>query len=356
MKRILVLVLIGILALVLFAPRMAGAWFLNIANADIARALLVKDVVQHDTLLNHAQMQIDAAKSFGDDERIALAQTRIYLARGEYERAVKMYDTAPVLLRSDPIAQFIWGQAALESQQPDVAFARWRDSGAFVYFSQNAHRAIDKHDWIPGARLARIGVGIDPANAEMHYVLAYALSNLDVFDANALHEIDLAIANTSDQESLSTYLSLKGEILNAQGNWQMAMNVFETARRVAPIDARPRTDLALLWLKHQTNRHGDAVALLTQVVTDSPWYTAAYIALADLSEKQGDFKQAEAWLRKGLDKNPNNADLLFALGKFCARQKRMDEARTLLTQAQNLETRIDIVPMIDKALAELSVK
>jgi tetratricopeptide (TPR) repeat protein len=356
MKRILILVLIGILALVIFAPRMAGAWFLNIANADIARALAVNDTVHYDALLNHAQMQIDAAKSFGDDERITLAQTRIYLARGEYERAAKVYDTAPASLRSDSIAQFIWGQAAYQSQLDDLAFARWREGGAFVYFSQNAHRAIDKHDWVQAARLARIGVGIDPTNAEMHYVLAYSLSNLDVFDVNALNEIDLAIATTSDQESLSTYLSLKGEILNSQGNWQIAMNVFETARGVAPIDARPRTDLALLWLRRQPSLQHDAVALLTQVVTDSPWYTAAYIALADVSEKQGDLKQAEAWLRRGLDRNPNNADMLFALGKFYARQKQMDEARALLTQAQNIETRIDIVPMIEKSLAELSVK
>jgi len=344
------------LAIVVCAPRIASAWFLNAANADIAHALTSTTSMQGDALLTRAQAELDTAKSFSDDERIALAQTRVLFARDEYERAAKTYETTTASLRTDPIARYFWGLAAFQSQQPSLAYEHWRTGGAFVFFSQNAHRALDKHDWRTAQDLAHIGVGIDPTDAEMHYVLGFSLLHLDAYDPNALDEADLAIQCAPNDELLSTYLSLKGEILNAQGNWQIAMNVFETARGVAPIDARPRTDLALLWLKRQPNRQNDAVALLTQVVNDSPWYTAAYIALADGSEKQGDFKPAETWLQKGLDKNPNNADMLFALGKFYARQNRIDDAHTMLTQAQKVETRIDLVPMIENALAELGAK
>ena len=356
MKRFWIPILVSIFVGALFAPRLFGAWFLNLANADIARAMSSDESVPRDALLHRAQSQLDAAKSLSDDERIPLAQARVFLARGDDQRAMQTFDQANASLRSDSIARFVWGQAAWDAQQNDVAFEQWRAGGAFVYFSQNAHRAIDKHDWSEGARLARIGIGIDPMSADMHHVLSFALSHLNPNDLDALNQVDLAIAFAPDDELLSTYLSLKGEILNGQGNWQIAINVFDTARAVAPLDARPRTDLALLWLRRQPNLRDDAIALLTQVVGDSPWYTAAYIALADESEKQGDLKQSESWLQKGLAQNPNSADMLFALGKYYARPKRVDEARTLLTQAQKVEMRIDLVPMIQNALAELDAK
>lgn len=358
MKRFWFLVLVSLFVVALLTPRIIGAWFLNATNADIAHALSSDESVQRDELLNHAQAQLDAAKSSSDDERITLAQARLFLARGDDQRAMQMFDQANASLRSDSIARFVWGQAAWDAKQKDSAFDHWRVGGAFVYFSQNAHRAVDKHDWQEGARLARIAIGIDPMSADMHYVSSFALASLNPQDSRALDEVDLAIQLAQDDELLATYLTLKGEILNGQGNWQMAMNVFDTARSVAPLDARPRTDLAMLWLKRQPHLRDDAIALLTQVVNDSPWYTAAYIALADLSEKQGDVKLAEAWLKNGLARNPNNADMLFALGKFYARHapRRTDDARTMLTQAQKIETRIDIIPQIQNALADLGVK
>jgi tetratricopeptide (TPR) repeat protein len=216
------------------------------------------------------------------------------------------------------------------------------------------HRALDNHQWSVAEDCARIAVAIDPNTADAHFVLGDALSRQSGGNAEALDELDRARKLTRDPELLSTFLSRTGEILTSQGQLQEALAYFDQARSVAPIDARPRTDYALTLLKLQPKTREQAVALLNQVVGDSPWYTAAYIALADISETAGNAKGAEEGLQRGLARNANNPDLLFALGQFYARQNRLDEAKATYVLALKHETRADNLQSIANALGELN--
>ena len=158
---------------------------------------------------------------------------------------------------------------------------------------------------------------------------------------------------THDKELLAAIISRRGENLAAQGKWQSAQNEFNRARIVAPIDARPRTGYALVVVQLEPTRRADAIGLLQQVIADSPWYSAAYIALADFSESTKDFSQAEQWLKVGLEKNPNEPHLLFALAQLYARQKRVEDARATFTNALQFETHADDFQNIVSDLSKL---
>ncbi len=341
-------------------PSLAGAWFVNQANSAIAQASsLPQDSAARSSDLIAAENDLNSARGSLYTPRALLAQTRILLARGDAAGATRTFDQADASLRADPIARFVWADAARQSDQAALAIEQWRAAGAYTYFSQQMHRAADSHQWQTAEADARRAVGIDPNSADAHLALGDALSQQDINDPTALTELDRARELTRDPEVLSTIISRQGEILASQGKLQAALDYFNQARAVAPTDARPRTDYALTLLKLQPDARdhqgdlGQAVALLNQVVSDSPWYTLAYIALANISETGSDSKGAEDWLQKGLARNPNNPDLLFALGQCYARQPRLDEARSTLVLALKYETRADNLKAIADALAGL---
>ena len=353
-KILTILVAIATLVIAfIFLPQAIGAWFLNSANAQIARAaVLPQDSPDRGLLLNQADAALRQAQAFSQNPRLALARARYSLISDDASHAVSAFAESGGMLSTDAIAQFDWANAAWQSSQTQVAFEHWRAAGAEVYFTQQMHRAALAHQWDDAANYARIAVGIDPSNADAHYSLGDALSHKSIDDAEAMSEIDRAAVLTQDPEFLSTVLSRKGEILAAQGKLSLALDFFQQARAVAPIDARPRTGYALNLIKLDPTRYTESIDLLQHVVGDSPWYTAAYIGLADLFESRGDVQKAEQWYQAGLAKNPNNAGLLFALGKFYARQHRVDEAKTTLTQALKNETHWDDLQAIARALAE----
>ncbi len=348
---------LAIIVVAAAAPRIASALSLNLANVDIAHAAaLPPDSPRRSPILNTAKNRLNQAQSLAAINRLLLAETRILLARGDNSAAARMFDRADATLRSDPIALFDWAEAAWQSDQPQVAIEHWRAADAYVYFVQQMHRAQDSHAWKLAERYARIAVGISPNDADAHLVLGDALSRQDVNNPEAISELERAQQLTSDHELLSTIISRQGEILVDQGKLQQALDYFNRARAVAPIDARPRTDAALVMLNLQPSVRDQAVSLLTQVVNDSPWYTAAYIALASISETDGDIQGAGEWYSRGLARNENNPDLLFAEGEFYARQHQIDQAKASLELALKYETRVDNLDSIKRALVRLGAQ
>lgn len=342
-------ILLALVPIALALPPLASFFFLNLANTQIARAVkLPADVPSRAALLADADASLARAKTFSNPSRLGIADARLALAQNDLPRALAVFDSVGPPAREDFIAQFMWGDAAWRSGQREIAFAHWRAANAREYFRQQMNRAQYAHRWQDAENFARIAIGIDVSSADAHYVLANALSAQNPNSAEAFSELDRAQALTQDKEFLSTILSLKGEILATQNQFQAALAAIEQARQYAPTDARPRTDYAVVSVKLDANAKSQSVVLLTQVIADSPWYTAAYIALADISDADG-----EMWLKKGLDKNPSAAPLWFALGRWYAWHQRPAEAKAALVAALQNENRADVLQQIAQAIAEL---
>ncbi len=351
---LLIVAALGV-ALLVF-PALASAWLLNSANASLSRALsLPGDAPDRSAALSTSIRTISQARQFSDSTRLTLAQARTYLADGDALQALAAFDSARAV-DSDPITEFARANAAWQTNQKDQAYTYWRAAGAGTYFTQTAYRAADRHSWPEMKAAASIAVALDANSANAAFLLADAQSHDGAPSDQVLAGLDQALSLTTDRELQSTILSRKGEVLLDRGDIRQALDVFEQAMRTAPLDARPRTDHAIAASRLRTDSRGADVALLRQVIADSPWYTAAYIALADRAEAAGDVPGAEGWLNEGLKRNPNDAHLLTALGKFYARQGQLDRARETLTSALKFEVHADDLLAIAQSLGELSAR
>lgn len=345
---------LAILIVVLIALMLAvNVFWLNLANVNLSRALaLSTDSPQRATLLADAQTYLQRAPS--NHPRVALAQARLELARGESLRAADVLRATGTTLQNDPIAQWVWAEAEWQSANKDAAFEHWRNAGAFIFFINETNRARFNHRWQDAERLARIALGIQPDDVQAQYALGDVLGQLN--DAEAIPALDRAAQLTRDPEMLATILSRKGEILATRGEYSAALALFDEAMRIAPRDARPRTDAARVLLATQPAARARAIELLNDALAVAPWYIAAYITLAEVAESERDFQAAENWYAKGLTQNRNNPDLLFARAKFYARQNRLEQAKADLILAIQNETRADEAAKIKRELETLSAR
>ncbi len=352
-RRHIFLALACLTALALFFPTLAAAWQLNQANAHLARAAsLPADAPRRALELQRAQSVIESARAA---PRLALADARLAALRGDFAAAIAALESTRAL-DADFIAQFVAGAAAYQAGDSARAATHWRAAGAFDYFLRNAYRAQSQHLWREAERLARIAASIAPESAAAQYVLGDALARQDVNTAAAFEELERAQGLTRDPEFLATILARQAEIYFAQGNLPAAIAQFERARALAPLDARPRTGYALASVRLDARATPAATALLQQVIADSPWYTQAYTTLAEFAQARGDFVDAERWLTAGLEKNRNDAHLLFARGHLFARQNQIPRAREAFIAALRGETHSDHLLEIAHALRELEKK
>lgn len=337
----------------LLLPPAASAFHLNLANVAIARAAaLPPDAPDRSAALAEADAQLSRARMYSGLDRLALAQARTLLTRGDALRAADVLDQARAP-GSDPVTEYLWANAEWQAGRRTAALEHWRQANAMTFFMQEAHRALDAHQWKKASELAFIATLIDPSLADAHYVLAEGHSHDQPITSQVSDELDRARELTRDPELLAAILSRKAEVLAGEGKLNQALGVFAEARELAPADARPRTGYALALLALQPSEREQASALLAQVVEDSPWYTAAYVALADMAESDGDLKSAEAWLTKGLARNPNDARLLLPLGRLYSRHGRSEEARATLVRALEFEAHADGLREIVLELSQL---
>ncbi len=351
-------VILGIiLAIILIAfsfPQIAGTFFLNLANTQIARGVVLPtDAPNRVALLVDADVNLARAQSFSYLPRAVLAAARIALARNDAPRALEILNSSGAPLANDSVVQFTWGETSWRANQPESAFAHWRAGNSLEYFRQQMYRSTYRHEWQDAVNFARIARGVNPGFADAYYVLGDALSWLNVNDTDAVRNLDRVRELTQDKELIAAALSRKGEILTNQNKLRDAIDVFNEARSIAPIDARPRTGYAIASLRLDPDARDQSTALLREVVNDSPWYVSAYIALSNIAEANGQVSDAEMWLDKGMMKNPDDPNLLLALGQFYARQNRIGEARQAMTLALKYEQHGDVLQSIARNLAEL---
>lgn len=351
---ILVAIIAGVVLAIIALPSLAGVWHLNLANVQIARALALPiDSPNRLDALAQAEMHLNQARVWSEQPRLAIAQVRVWLARNEPQRAVDAIHQADSSLQNDAIAQLIFGTAEMRAGKPTAAYERWHTGGAYTFFINAAYRAQIAHRWNEAEQMAKLAAGVDPQNANAHYVLGDALSRKPEFVRDALSELESAEKLTHDPELRATILSRQGEILAAQNNFAAAFALFEKAMAVAPRDARPRTDFARLLLQTQPAARDRAEEMLEHAIAIAPWDTLAFATLAEIAEARGDLKKTEDWYAQGLAHNPNHPALLFHRAQFYARQNRLADARQSMILALRYETRGDELLKIARALEAL---
>lgn len=124
-------------------------------------------------------------------------------------------------------------------------------------------------------------------------------------------------------------------------------NQFVTAIEVANqcLKEYPNDPFVLVILSRslvEIERFGDALSVLKKSIKplSKKRRSGAWRSIGRLYERKGNYKRAEIWLRRALDKKPDNAYTLIWLGSVVLAQGRSKEAKKFLRKATRVESNI----------------
>ena len=182
----------------------------------------------------------------------------------------------------------------------------------------------------PALEAATRGIQLDPASP-YPALLAVELMERGESGAEALVHRHLGALEPADHSPVRLAYARLLLDLQRRGEARTLLEQYLAAR---PTQAEPW--LLLASLQVQENADADARASLERYLqlarqsdTSDAGFTQAYLMLAQLAERSGDFQAANAWL----DRIENSSEIMAAQmrrASMLARQDRMDEARALL--------------------------
>ena len=240
-------------------------------------------------------LRLAYAKTLFDDKRLDEAQTQLDLAVKEDPK----YADAWLLL----------GESQLQRKQFSAAENSLRE------YLKNADQG-------------------GPAGGTPRGVNAAALSLADL----ALRNNRVADARTSlnkfnERDASFGQLLRQAKLLSDVGDQEAGMAVLTRLPETNDDERRDKT-LAIAQFLRDTNHADQAYSMLKKLLTTNDRDPNVLYDTALLAEKTGDVEAMEAHLRKIISIDPKNYNAYNALGYSLAeRNVRLDEARTLLTQA-----------------------
>jgi Flp pilus assembly protein TadD len=194
-----------------------------------------------------------------------------------------------------------------------------------------ANAALDQHDFPAALKLLTNLAAKYPSDAHLLYDLGLTQESLDQTSTAA---DTYRRAAAADPKYFEPHLSL-GLLLARTGQHDQARAELLTATTLTPstdptLKARAWRALARI---DQSSRPGDASSELLAAMKISPETPDDIILSGELAEASNDLPGAEAAYRRLLSADPQNAAATAALVHLLEREKKADQAETLLTAA-----------------------
>jgi len=191
---------------------------------------------------------------------------------------------------------------------------------------------LNRKEVTQGIEMLEKAVTMDPNNYRYHQGLGigYAMNGQLV---EAEKELKAAIAiNAKDTESLNWL----GSIYTDQARYDEAR---ETLKQVIVDSSYPTPHFAFFNLGKCLNaqdRVEEAIAAFSRSVSLNPEFYRAYISLAQIYKKRGDYKKALYYFRKAEPGFSNEVEILFEIGHALFKLNQYEAAKTYLAQVSIL--------------------
>ncbi|HOT96817.1 MAG TPA: tetratricopeptide repeat protein [bacterium] len=363
----------------------SSAWF-NLGNVLARKCLLEEAQFNYRKALEYNPQMSSAANNHG---LVYLYQDRLVEADRDFHRALAADSSAPAIYYNLSIVQERLDSLQLALASIDRAI-QLRPAIANFYLQRGTvlerlgqkeaavaaiERAVTLDSTLSAGynTLGNLMAADNPAGARAAYEKAVA--NYDEYlqrrYGRATQVIDKGyfdlLAACKDRRQLLTdhamvFNNLGKSWLQA-GNYPEAGKAFAKAVELQPELWEPAENLAVVLIAQKKNEEArkllaqgrlnraraalradslDAAAsLLHQALRLQPRLRGSYGLLAQVQERKGQIKEAEATLRTGLKLYPAEAALHLACGRFLYHQGRLAEARTALTTAVTLDPKQD---------------
>lgn len=225
----------------------------------------------------------------------------------------------------------------------DAVLERGSDDGEAELLKANA-LADDKQ------RKEAIPVALGVNKSAVAYPSCRALAaELTAREGDTAEALSLVVAARKLHPKHTALTTTHSLVLELSGNTAQARTVFKDALRERPGNA----DLiyGLADLEDRLGRHDRAVALMEKIIEADPESSSALNFIGySLADRNIELDRAEDLLLRAIDLSPGNGYVLDSYGWLLFRQKRVDEAETVLWRAARL---IPTEPEILWHLAEL---
>jgi tetratricopeptide (TPR) repeat protein len=160
-----------------------------------------------------------------------------------------------------------------------------------------------------------------------------------------------AEGNTHDEDEMVSIELGLGEIAFSRDQKEHALAHYQNAARVNEDDAE-------LWyrigyLQSQLHNSAQAISALQKCIQLEPTYTDAYTELAGCYIEQGNTKQARETVRRGIDINPDSADLRASMALVYLQSNILSRPRLLIVRSTLCKRRVESMILVHRKILAL---
>ena len=254
-----------------------------------------------------------------------MIRARALINMAEY---VAARDQLSAILKLNPKSNDAWfemGQLDLKERryaEAETALQALRDANDPRWLPGTVESLVQRGRWVQAIQL------LETSDRSHRFLLANIL-----FRAGKYSESAVQLRTLIDQNPRSAELYLRlGECKAALNDSAGAIAAFEKARELAPNDAAPDLNLALLFERAQ--RYADARKAYQEAIRKQPDNLTALNNLAYLDADQGvNLDQALAYAQRVRARRPDDPDVIDTLALICIQKNLTDDGLRMLREA-----------------------